>query len=72
MKPKASADLVWKLSAVKPGHYTLVYSIDAGLSGAAKAETGNGVAPGGSFDVTISDARRQTEVTDSGEVVEKR
>jgi len=63
--------VVWKLSAVKAGRYTLLYKIDAGLSGKAKAETGGGVAPGGSFTVEISSAERNTEVTDSGEVVEK-
>jgi hypothetical protein len=72
LKKGASADVVWKLSAVKKGKYTLLYVIDAGLSGSAKAETGGGVAPGGSFVVEISSAERDTEVTDSGEVVEKK
>lgn len=71
LKAGASADLVWKLSAVRSGSYTLLYAIDAGLSGAAKAETGGGVAPGGSFTVNISSAAHDAEVTDSGEVVEK-
>jgi hypothetical protein len=72
LKKGASADVVWKLSAVRTGKYTLLYAIDAGLSGSAKAETGGGVAPGGSFVVGISSAERDTEVTDSGEVVEKK
>jgi hypothetical protein len=72
LKKGASADVVWKLSAVKTGKYTLLYVIDAGLSGSAKAVTGGGVAPGGSFVVEISSAERDTEVTDSGEVVEKK
>ena len=68
----ATANVVWKLSAVKAGKYTLLYGIDAGLGGKAKAQTGGGVAPGGSFSVEISSAERDTEVTGSGEVVEKR
>lgn len=72
LKPGASADVVWKLTAVRTGNYTLVYSVDAGLSGEAKAETGGGVAPGGSFAVEISSAPRATEVTGGGEVVEKK
>ena len=68
----ASADAVWKLSAVKPGHYTLLYAIDAGLGGGAKAKTQGGAAPGGSFTVDISNARRDTEVNDKGEVVESK
>jgi hypothetical protein len=72
LKEGATANAVWKLSAVKSGNYTLLYAIDAGLSGAAKAETGGGVAPGGSFAVKISSAERDTEVNDRGEVVEKK
>jgi hypothetical protein len=69
LKAGATASVVWKLSAVKSGRYTLLYAVDAGLSGAAKAKTGGGTAPGGSFTVEISPAHRNTEVTDSGEVV---
>jgi hypothetical protein len=72
LKKNASADVVWKLSAVKPGNYTLVYAVEAGLSDTTKAETGGGAAPGGSFTVKISSAERNTEVNDSGEVVEKK
>ena len=71
LKKGESADVVWKLSAVKPGNYTLVYGVEAGLSGGTKAETGGGAAPGGTFSVDISSAERNTEVNDSGEVVEK-
>lgn len=73
LKKGATANVVWKLSAVKAGNYTLVYGIEAGLSDKAKAETGSGnTAPGGTFSVKISSAERNTEVTDSGEVVEKK
>jgi len=72
LKAGASADLVWKLSAVRSGAHTLLYTIDAGLSGAAKAETGGGVVPGGSFAVDITAAGHDVEVTDSGEVVESK
>jgi hypothetical protein len=72
LKKGATADVVWKLSAVRTGTYTLLYAIDAGLSGSAKAETGGGVRPGGSFTVKISSAERDTEVNDRGEVVEKK
>lgn len=71
LKPGATANLVWKLSAVKSGSYTLLYVIDAGLGGQAKAETAAGVKPGGSFSVQISSAALDKEVTDSGEVVDK-
>ena len=72
LKKNTSADVVWKLSAVKPGTYTVVYAVEAGLSDTTKATTGGGAAPGGSFTVKISSAERNTEVNDSGEVVEKK
>ena len=70
LKPGATAEAVWKLSAVKAGKFTLLYRIDAGLSGTAKAQT-NGVGAGGSFATEISAVPPDTEVTDNGEVVEK-
>jgi hypothetical protein len=70
LKPGATTDAVWKLSAVRAGKFTVLYRINAGLSGSAKAET-NGVAAGGSFVATVSAALPDTEVTDDGEVVEK-
>ena len=70
LKPGATTEAVWKLTAVKAGRYTLLYRIAAGLSGAAKAKTAAGVAPGGSFRVAISSAPPNTIVTDNGEVVE--
>jgi hypothetical protein len=70
LKPGATTEAVWKLSAVKAGKFTVLYKINAGLSGTGKAQT-NGVAAGGSFATEISAVPPDTEVTDSGEVVEK-
>ena len=70
LKPGATTTAVWKLSAVRSGKYTLLYSINAGLSGKAKAKTDNGVRPGGSFTTEISERLPETEVTDNGEIVE--
>ncbi len=72
LKPGKTANLVWKLSAVKSGHYDLLYSIDAGLGGQVKTKTGGGVEPGGSFSVRITSARPNKEVDDSGEVIVKK
>jgi hypothetical protein len=72
LKPGKTADLVWKLSAVRSGHYNLLYAIDAGLGGQVKTKTGGGVKPGGSFSVEISSARLNKEVNGRGEVVEKK
>jgi hypothetical protein len=72
LKPGKTADLVWKLSAVRSGHYDLLYAIDAGLGNQVKTKTGGGVKPGGSFSVQISSARLNKEVNDEGEVVDKK
>jgi len=70
VKPGRTVQAVWKLSAVRPGKYTLLYTIDAGLSGKARAKTTGGVTPGGSFQTEITEQLPETEVTDSGEIVE--
>ncbi|HEX8752182.1 MAG TPA: hypothetical protein VF731_02090 [Solirubrobacterales bacterium] len=70
LKPGATTEAVWKLSAVKAGHYNLLFTVDAGVSGTAKAETGRGATPGGSFATDVTAELPETEVTDSGEIVE--
>lgn len=70
LKPGKTVAAVWKLSAVKAGDFTLLYRVGAGLNGDVKAETDGGVAPGGSFVTEITQQLPETEVTDSGEVVE--
>jgi hypothetical protein len=70
LKPGETTRAVWKLSAVRAGRYTLLYEIDAGLRGKAVAKTEGGVAPGGSFTTEVTDRLPETEVTDSGEIVE--
>jgi len=70
LKPGASTEAVWKLSAVKAGNYKLLYEVGAGLSSEVKAKTVNGAEPGGSFSVQISTVPPEVEVKDNGEVVE--
>jgi hypothetical protein len=70
LKPGKTTTAVWKLSAVRSGKYTLLYSVDAGLGGQARAKTENGVRPGGSFATEISERLPETEVTNNGEIVE--
>jgi hypothetical protein len=71
LKPGETTEAIWKLSAVKAGKFTLLYDVGAGLSNEVKAQTDGGVSPGGSFATEITAALPDTEVTDSGEVVEK-
>ncbi len=70
LKPGKTVEGIWKLSAVRAGRFTVLYQVDAGLGGKAKAETDTGVAPGGSFKVNVTPVTPNVEVTDSGEVVE--
>lgn len=69
LKAGATAEAVWKLSAVKTGDYEIHYGIGGGLGGAAKAEASPGTQAGGSFTTTITEVPPDTVVTDSGEVV---
>jgi hypothetical protein len=70
LKPGQTTSAVWKLSAVRQGHYTLRYRVGAGLNGEAKAETASGVAAGGTFVAEVTAQNPNTEVTESGEIVE--
>ncbi|HEX7059452.1 MAG TPA: hypothetical protein VF176_06330 [Solirubrobacterales bacterium] len=70
LEPGKTTQAVWKLSASRTGRYTVLYRVDVGLSGSAKAETAGGVTPGGSFTATITEQVPNTTVNDRGEVVE--
>jgi hypothetical protein len=70
LEPGETTKAIWKLSAVRAGEFDLLFSIDAGLGGGAKAVTSGGVAPGGTISTEITEQLPETEVTDSGEIVE--
>jgi hypothetical protein len=70
LKPGKSIEAVWKLSATRPGKYTVAYQVGAGLNSEAKARTASGVVPGGSFVTEISTELPETEVNGAGEIVE--
>ena len=70
LKAGKTTAAVWKLTAVRPGHYTVTYRVGAGLASDVHAKTNGGVAPGGSFVVDVSSVSPETEVKPDGEVVE--
>lgn len=70
LKAGEARSAVWKLSAVRQGKYTLRYRVAAGLGTEATAKTASGVTPGGTFVAEISAQLPETEVTESGEIVE--
>jgi hypothetical protein len=61
--------MVWNVTPVQAGTYTVHYRVAAGLQGKAKAVTADGSIPEGEFVVRISSAPPQTRVNDSGQVV---
>jgi hypothetical protein len=61
--------MVWKVTPVQIGTYTVHYRVAAGLQGNAVAVTDDGSDPEGEFIVQIAEAPEQTRVNDAGEVV---
>ena len=55
----------WKVTAVKPGDYTVAYAVSPGLNGKAKADGGNT----GRFKVVIDDTPPDARVGNDGQVI---
>jgi hypothetical protein len=64
-----SRSMVWNVTPVQAGTFTIHYRVAAGLQGKAKAVTADGSVPEGEFVVRISSAPPQTRVNDAGKVV---
>lgn len=69
LDPGESKQLVWKVTAVQAGTYTVHYRVAASLTGKSVAVTQDGSIPEGEFVVQITDVPPQTRVDDSGKVV---
>ena len=69
MAPGETKEMVWRLTAVRGGTYTVNYEIAAGLQGNAEAVNADGSAPEGKFVVTISTKPPAATVDDQGNVV---
>lgn len=61
-------EMVWRVTPVKGGTYTVDYEVAAGLGGRAKAVTNDGSEPSGEFVVTISSKPAQATVKKSGKI----
>jgi hypothetical protein len=64
-----SKQIIWNVTPVQPGTYTVHYRVAAGLNGKAKAVTADGSVPEGEFVVRIASTPPQTRVNDAGKVV---
>ena len=69
LEPGETKEVVWRVTPVKAGTYTLSYIVAAGLDGNAKAVTPNGDEVKGEFVVKITDKPPKTRVNDAGKVV---
>ena len=69
LDPGDSRDLVWRVTPVVAGTYTVNYELAAGLNGKAKAVTNDGGPVQGEFVVTVSDKPPEARVDDAGNVV---
>jgi hypothetical protein len=65
--PGQTRELEWKLTAVRPGAYTVDYTVAPGLDGKAVAEEGQELT--GSFDVEITADPVPARVGKDGEVI---
>lgn len=66
-----SREIVWRVTPVMDGSYTLSYEVAAGLDGKAKAVTSTGEPVSGDFEVEITDEPPAARVNNKGEVVTK-
>jgi hypothetical protein len=69
LEPDDEIEMVWRLTPVVAGTYTVHYELAAGLNGKAKAVTADGGPVEGEFVVTISDKPPQASVAGNGDVV---
>jgi hypothetical protein len=69
LAPNQTRQMVWNVTPVQAGTYTVHYRVAAGLQGKAKAVTADGSVPAGEFVVRISSAAPQTRVNNAGKVV---
>ena len=69
LNPNQTKRIVWNVTPVQGGTYTVHYRVAAGLQGKAKAVTGDGSVPEGEFVVRIDTTPPQTRVDGSGNVV---
>lgn len=68
LEPDERKEIIWRVTPVKPGTYTVHYELAAGLDGKAEAVTEDGDPVEGELVVTITDKPPRARVTDAGKV----
>lgn len=69
LDPGDTANMVWRVTALKPGSYRLGWRVSAGLGTGTTAELPDGTQPRGVLPVRIGNRARLTRVDENGEVV---
>lgn len=69
LPPGETANMVWRVTALKPGRYRLAWDLAAGLGVDVNAVDDRGRQPGGSLPVRIGNKPRLTRVDENGRVV---
>ena len=69
LEPGETKEVVWRVTPVEAGTYTLSYLVAAGLDGNAKAVTSSGDEVKGEFVVKITNKPPKTKVNNAGKVV---
>lgn len=69
LEPGENKEVVWRVTPVQSGEYTLSYIVAAGLDGNAKAVTASGEEVKGEFIVEITDKPPKARVNNAGKVV---
>jgi hypothetical protein len=69
LEPNDDIEMIWRLTPVVAGTYTVHYELAAGLNGKARAVTQDGGAVEGEFVVTINDKPPKASVSGNGKVI---
>lgn len=69
LEPDETKEMIWRVSPVESGVYTLTFIVEAGLTGKARAVTADGEEVRGEFIVEITDEPPKQRVNNEGKVV---
>lgn len=69
LPPGDTANMVWRVTALKPGRFRLAWDLAAGLGVDVNAVDARGDRPGGSIPVRIGNKPRLTRIDENGRVV---
>jgi hypothetical protein len=69
LPPGETADIIWRVTAVRPGSYEVAYRIAAGVSGEANAVDADGEDPTGVLPVRVNSRPVVTKIDENGKVV---